>query len=72
MLAQVKLRFDKNGYTGCTVELVPVLTSSQAAEGINDYCPVLAEGENAARILEQVQADTPFELMGEMYFASGR
>lgn len=72
MLAQVKLRFDKNGYTGCTVELVPVLTSSQAAEEINDYCPVLAEGEDAARILKQVQADTPFELMGEMYFASGR
>ncbi|MBE5815990.1 MAG: hypothetical protein E7320_12480 [Clostridiales bacterium] len=68
MLAQLRLRFDGEGYRGCTVKLLPVLTSSRAGEGINDYCPVLAEGEDAGRILEKVQADTGFTVMEEMYF----
>lgn len=68
MLAQLRLRFDKNGYIGCAIELIPVLTSSTAHEGINDYCPVIAEGKDRERILEKVQADTPFPLMQQMFF----
>lgn len=68
MVAQVKLRFGENGYQGCTVELHPILTSSSAAEGINDFHPVLAEGEDKARIWQQVQDDTPFTLTESMYF----
>ena len=68
MLAQFRLRFSGDEYVGCTLKLIPVLTSGQAAEDVNDYCPVIAEGEDAARILQKVQDDTPFELMTEMYF----
>ena len=68
MLARIRLRFDENGYVGCGIELIPVLTSSGAKEGINDYCPVIAEGEDRVRILEKVQADTPFSLMEQMFF----
>ncbi len=69
MLVQLRLRFRNGEYVGVTVELIPVLTSSRAAEGVNDYCPVIAEGEDRARILDQVQRDTPFPLMDEMWFA---
>lgn len=68
MLAQLRLRFDENGYVGCGIELIPVLTSSKAYEGINDYCPIIAEGEDRERILEKVQTDTPFPLMEQMFF----
>lgn len=69
MLAQLRLRFDASGYKGCTLRLIPVLTSSRAAEGINDYCPVPATGQDRERILEKVQQDTSFALLEEMYFA---
>lgn len=68
MLAQLRLRFHDDGYIGCGVELIPVLTSSMAHEGINDYCPVIAQGEDRARILGKVQEDTPFPLMEQMFF----
>lgn len=68
MLAQVRLRFRGESYVGCTVELMPVLTSSRASEGVNDFRPVIAEGEDRDRILQKVQADTPFVLKEQMYF----
>ena len=68
MLAQLRLRFGACGYTGVTVELIPVVTSGRAAEDVNDFCPVIAEGEDKARILQRVQDDTPFALMDAMYF----
>ena len=68
MLARLHLRFDENGYIGCGLELIPVLTSSMAQEGINDYCPAVAQGEDRTRILELVQADTPFSLTEQMFF----
>ena len=68
MLARLRLRFDENGYIGCGLELIPVLTSSMAQEGINDYCPAVAQGEDRTRILELVQADTPFSLTEQMFF----
>ncbi len=45
-----------------TLRLIPVLTSSRAAERINDYRPAVAGGEDWLRILETVQRDTPFSL----------
>ncbi|MBQ7849013.1 MAG: CapA family protein [Clostridia bacterium] len=68
MLAQLRLRFRDGEYVGVTVELIPVLTSSRAAENVNDYCPVVAEGEDKARILQKVQDDTPFQLADTMYW----
>lgn len=70
MLAQLRLRFCDGEYVGVTVELIPVLTSSRAAEDVNDYCPVVAEGEDKARILQKVQDDTPFTLTDAMYWSA--
>lgn len=72
MLCQLRLRHDESGYLGCTVELIPVMTSSQHLDGINDYSPVIATGEDRARILALVQADTAFPLMEQMYFPKDR
>lgn len=72
MLARLMLRFDDLGYAGCTVSLIPILTSGQASEGVNDYSPVLAQGADQQRILDQVQADTAFTLMTDMYFPASR
>lgn len=44
------------------LKLIPVLTSSSAAQKKNDYQPCLAAGDDALRILEKVQKDTPFLL----------
>lgn len=65
-LARIRLRFDGESYVGCTVSYVPILTSSAAPA--NDFHPVIAEGEDKTRILEKIQADTPFPLADEMYF----
>lgn len=66
MLARLTLRFGDDGYEGCKVELIPVLTSSSAPE--NDFCPTPATGDDARRILMKVQADTAFLLQDVMYF----
>lgn len=68
MLVQLRLRFCEGEYVGVTVELIPILTSGQAAEGVNDYSPVIAQGEDKARILQKVQDDTPFPLTDAMYW----
>ena len=68
MLVQLRLRFRGEQYAGCTVELIPILTSGRASENVNDFCPVPAIGADASRILNSVQADTPFALLEQMYF----
>ena len=66
LLAQTVLRFDEQGYAGLTLRLIPVLTSGSAPE--NDFRPVFAEGEDAARIFDSVQQDSPFEISAERWF----
>lgn len=66
LLAQAVLRFDEQGYAGLTLRLIPVLTSGSAPE--NDFRPVFAEGEDAARIFDSVQQDSPFEISAERWF----
>ena len=65
-LAQVRLRFDGDEYVGCTVDYIPILTSS--ADPANDFHPVVAEGSDKARILEKIQADSAFRVTEAMYF----
>jgi len=48
--------------------LIPVLTSSKAREHINDYQPILADGEDALRILNLIQSDTPWSLSDRVEF----
>lgn len=67
-LAQLRLRFDEQGYKGCALELIPILTSGSGDEEINDFCPQVAQGEDRARILEKIQKDTDFALGQVMYF----
>ena len=68
VLAQLRLRFDAQGYMGCVLELIPILTSSSGQEGVNDFCPQVAQGEDRKRILEKIQFDTEFTLMERMFF----
>ena len=67
-LAQLGLRFDRFGYEGCTLRLIPILTSSRAGEKINDFHPVVAEGEDKARILGLIQADSAMDISESMWF----
>lgn len=57
ILARVRIVFGK-GKPRVSVTPVPILTSSRADEGVNDYCPVVAEGADAERILRKVQKDS--------------
>ena len=68
MLGQLRLRFREGEYVGVTVELIPILTSGQAPEDVNDYSPVIAQGADRERILQKGQDDTPFPLMYAMYW----
>lgn len=67
-LARVNLRFDQQGYVGCTVRMIPILTSSSADIGLNDFRPCIAKDDDAARILAKIQADSGVTLLEEMYF----
>jgi len=69
-LARVTLRFDEDGYEGCIVQYVPILTSSSAADGINDYHPVAAEGFDRIRILTKIANDSDLLLQEQMYFSA--
>ena len=67
-LARVILRFDETGYIGCAVRMVPILTSTLADIGLNDFRPVIAEGEAKERIWAKIQADSGVLLLEEMFF----
>lgn len=68
-LARVTLLFDaKKAYRGCRVEMIPILTSSRADEGINDYHPVLAQGAHRTRIMKDIQQDSRVRVDGVMWF----
>lgn len=67
-LARVALHFNGDAYTGCTITMVPILTSSRASEGVNDYHPVIATGEDKARILRKIQYDSQIDVSKPMDF----
>ena len=56
LLAQASFRFGEKGYEGVELRLIPVLTSGDAPR--NNFQPILAEGEDAKRILRLVQQDS--------------
>lgn len=68
VLVQARLRFGGAGYRGCELTLIPILTSGRAAEGLNDFRPVPAEGADKARILALIQADSPEPIAERMWF----
>ncbi len=61
LAVQVRLDFSGNE-TVAAIRLLPVLSSSSAADMKNDYRPTAAEGEEKARILSQIQADSVYDL----------
>lgn len=67
-LARFTLCFQQHRYVGCRVELIPILTSGKAHEGVNDYHPVPAEGDDYSRILMKIQQDSGVTLQKEMFF----
>ena len=71
-LAQLRLRFDGDVYTGCALEFIPILTSTSADIGLNDFRPVVAEGEDKQRILDKIQADSGITLKESMYFPAAQ
>ena len=42
------------------LQLIPVLSSSSSGERINDFRPMIADDEGRTRILQSVQADSPY------------
>ena len=62
MLAQLEFVFRDTKKPDVYVRLIPILTSGRAQEGVNDYRPVIAGLEDSKRIMQTVQADTPFRL----------
>ena len=69
LLVRLRLRFDALGrYEGAVVEPLPVLTSSSGTLDVNNFAPILAEGDAKERIWQKIQADTPFALSEEMWF----
>lgn len=71
-LARLEMIFDEKGYKGVNVTMIPVLTSSQAAENINDYCPTVAEGADRERIMKLIRDDSAYEVDGTLFFKHER
>ena len=57
ILVRAEITFGE-GKPETSVRIIPIWTSSKAAEGINDFCPVPAEGIDAVRIRYYVQRDS--------------
>ena len=68
LLARVTFVFGRDGYRGCVLEPVPVLTSGRAAEGVNDCCPMEAFGAARDRIMTKIQADSDLKVSDRMWF----
>ena len=71
-LARIGLVFDETGYIGANVTMIPVLTSSRAAEGVNDYHPVIAEGEDWVRIMDKILEDPAYDVRGTVFYRKGQ
>ncbi len=67
LLARICIRPD-NG--DIVLRLIPILTSGEAENGINDYCPLPAREEDRIRILRKIQQDTPFPVYDTMKIRS--
>ncbi len=60
LIARVTLTFEDGAYVGHQLTLIPALVSGTHPK--NNYQPVLAAGEDAARILKAFQKDTKLKL----------
>ena len=65
LAVQLTLHFDHGGCDGVQARLLPLMTSG-VQDGTTDFCPVLAEGADAERILARIQADSALHIADEM------
>ncbi|NLX82568.1 MAG: L,D-transpeptidase family protein [Clostridiales bacterium] len=56
LMAQVRLQFEGNGLSETAVRLIPVITSGVRPQ--NDFRPVVAQGEDKARIMNTLNQDS--------------
>ena len=52
--------------------MIPILTSTSASIGLNDFRPVVATGDDRERIWNKIQADSSIILRESMYFPAVR
>ena len=64
LVVQARLDFRYGYFAGGSLRLIPILTTGAAPE--NDFRPIIAQGEDALRILARVQADSGVPLAFEM------
>ena len=57
VLARAAICFSKDGHH-LSLEIIPIMTSSSSHDEINDFQPVPAIGDDAARIIYRVQSDS--------------
>ena len=59
----IRAYFSKDTEKQCPrLQLIPVLSSSSADQKKNDYRPAVAQSEDYERILDTIQADSPFQI----------
>ena len=60
----VRAYFNVNGEKKSPrIQLIPVLCSSSSKDRVNDYRPLIAEGEDRTRILNAIQQDTAYTIV---------
>lgn len=64
---QMKLEFHLRECTGVAVTLIPLMTSG-VQDGTTNFQPVIAQGEDKARILERIQQDSEITVSENMAF----
>ena len=67
LAAQLTLHFTHGACDGVSVRLIPLLTSG-VQDGTTDFCPVIAQGEDKARILGRISLDSQIDIAEEIVF----
>ena len=68
LMAGLTLDFKHQQLTGAKLTLIPVLTSG--IQPANDFRPVIAQGEDKARILTAIQAQSEMTIGEEIFFGA--
>lgn len=67
LVVQLQLDFHKKAVQSVSAALIPVMTSG-VQDGTTNFQPVIAEGEDKARILERIQADSAITIEENLTF----
>ncbi|MBR5231408.1 MAG: CapA family protein [Clostridia bacterium] len=67
LVVQLQLSFHKQKINGVSASLIPVMTSG-VQDGTTDFQPVIAQGEDKARILQRIQNDSALTISEALQF----